>query len=162
MEAEPTGADAIGAGQDRVADAAVASDDVAVLGVGPWACRFPRLTTLRPRSGRLSALSLDALISLVERLQRADGSEQEQDDLLRRFTQSVRHSRAGDLIYWPERRAGGSFIEMTASEIVDAGLSYRATSTVPERSGGFHISVTLPARDSDRHGRLGPETQCVR
>jgi hypothetical protein len=84
-----------------------------------------------PRVSRPGALSRDELITLVEGLQRADGSEAEQDEALRRFSQSVPHPRAADLIYWPERRADDSFAAMTATEIVDAALSYRAIELGP-------------------------------
>jgi hypothetical protein len=84
-----------------------------------------------PRVSRPGALSRDELIALVERLQRADGTEAEQDDALRRFSQSVPHPCAGDLIHWPQRRADGSFAEMTPAEIVDAALAYRAIELGP-------------------------------
>jgi hypothetical protein len=84
-----------------------------------------------PRVSRPGALARDELVTLVERLQRADGAEVAQDEALRRFSQSLPHPRAADLIYWPERRADGSFAEMTATEIVDAALSYRAIELGP-------------------------------
>jgi hypothetical protein len=84
-----------------------------------------------PRVSRPGALSRDELITLVEGLQRAEGSEAEQDEALRRFRQSVPHPRAADLIYWPQRQAAGSFAEMTATEVVDAALSYRAIELGP-------------------------------
>ena len=84
-----------------------------------------------PRISRPGALSRDELIALVEKILRAEGTKAEHRELVRRFEQSVPHPRATGLIYWPERRADGSFIEMSAAEIVDLALSYRAIELGP-------------------------------
>ncbi|WP_211340197.1 bacteriocin immunity protein [Solirubrobacter pauli] len=55
-----------------------------------------------PRVSHPGALSRDELIALVEKILRADGTEAEHHELVRRFEHSVPHPRATDLIYWPE------------------------------------------------------------
>ena len=78
-----------------------------------------------PRLSRPGALSRDELVALVQRILDGDDAEDEQDRLVRTFEQSVVHPGASDLIYWPERRADGSWPEPTADEIVDAALAYK-------------------------------------
>lgn len=77
------------------------------------------------------ALSRDELIELVKRIQRVEGTEAEHHALVRLFEQSVPRPGASDLIFWPERRADGSFSEMSAAEIVDTALAYRAIELGP-------------------------------
>ena len=84
-----------------------------------------------PRVSGPGELSRDELIGLVERVQRAQGTESELAAMIRRFEQSVVRPGASDLIFWPKRRADGSFDEMTAAEIVDTALAYRAIELGP-------------------------------
>ncbi|MDA0170955.1 bacteriocin immunity protein [Solirubrobacter taibaiensis] len=84
-----------------------------------------------PPVSSLGALSRDELIDLVERILRVEGTETEHQALVRRFEQSVPRPGASDLIYWPERRADGAPHEMSAAQIVDAALAYRAIELGP-------------------------------
>jgi hypothetical protein len=56
----------------------------------------------------------------------AEGTEVEHLELVRRFEQSVPRPGASDLIFWPSRCADAPSPEMSAAEIVDTALSYRA------------------------------------
>ena len=78
----------------------------------------------RPLS-RPGALSREELVAIVQRILDGEGTEEEQDRLVRLFEESVTHPGASDQIFWPNRRADGSWPEPTAEEIVDAALAYK-------------------------------------
>ena len=63
------------------------------------------------------------LVRLVEFLMSAQGTEEEQAEVLRHLETRVLHPRVSDLIFWPQNE--GFDHELTASEVVDAALAYR-------------------------------------
>lgn len=79
----------------------------------------------RPRLSRPGALSREELVAIVQRILDGEGTEEEQDRLVRLFDESVTHPEASDLIFWPKRYPDGSWPEPTADEIVDAALAYK-------------------------------------
>lgn len=71
----------------------------------------------------ISSLERAELVRLVEYLRSAQGTEEEQSEVLRELECRVLHPRVSDLIFWP-RKAGFDH-ELTAPEVVDAALAYR-------------------------------------
>lgn len=67
----------------------------------------------------MASLSRSELIRLVERIMVGEGSEEEHDALIQELAENVRHPRVTDLIYYSEP-------ELTAEQVVDAALAYRA------------------------------------
>jgi hypothetical protein len=65
----------------------------------------------------LSRLRREALIELVRRVQRADGTEEEIDEWLHELESAVPHAQIGDLIFYPDK-------EMSPETIVDLALRY--------------------------------------
>jgi hypothetical protein len=65
-----------------------------------------------------SKLSREELITLVDKLLRAEGSEEEQAQWLRTVEENVPHPEVSDLIYHPE-------VPLTSTEIVEIALNYR-------------------------------------
>lgn len=63
------------------------------------------------------------LVSQVEFLMSAQGTEEEQSEVLRDLESRVLHPRVSDLIFWPQNE--GFDHEPTSSEVVDAALAYR-------------------------------------
>lgn len=59
----------------------------------------------------------EELVRLVERIQNADGTEEEIDAMIDRVQASVPHPALSDLIFYPEE-------EMTAEQIVEVALAY--------------------------------------
>jgi hypothetical protein len=64
----------------------------------------------------------DGLIGIVDRLLRADCSEEERPQLLDLLERSVPHPTVSDLIFYPV-----DGVELTAAEIVDRALAYEPT-----------------------------------
>ena len=69
------------------------------------------------------------LIELVGKLQRAEGTDEEQQAWLTMVEESVPHPQVSDLIYYPE-------VELSAEEIVDLALAYRPLALGPKSNGG--------------------------
>lgn len=61
--------------------------------------------------------SKEELVRLVERIQNAEGTEEEIDAMIEHFQASVPHPTVSDLIYYPDE-------EITAVQIVDVALAY--------------------------------------
>ena len=59
----------------------------------------------------------EELVQLVERIQTAEGTEEEIDAMLDSLQASVPHPAVSDLIFYPDE-------EMTAEQIVEAALTY--------------------------------------
>lgn len=59
----------------------------------------------------------EELVRLVERIQKAEGTEEEIDAMIDRLQESVPHPSVSDLIFYPEE-------EMTAEQIIDVALAY--------------------------------------
>jgi len=62
------------------------------------------------------------LVGIVDRLLRADSSEEERHELLDLLERNVPHPTVSDLIFYPP-----DGIELTAEEIVDRALGYQPT-----------------------------------
>lgn len=58
------------------------------------------------------------LIELVRRIMNAEGTEEEQDEMLDLFERSVPHPEISDLIFWDDRN-------LTPEEIVEEVLNYQ-------------------------------------
>lgn len=71
----------------------------------------------------ISAEERATLIRLVEFLMSAQGTEEEQAEVLRDLESRVLDPRVSDLIFWPQHE--GFDREVTALEVVDAALAYR-------------------------------------
>lgn len=59
----------------------------------------------------------DELVLLVKKIQNAEGTEKEIDNMIDRLQGSVPHPAVTDLIFYPE-------VEMTAEQIVEIALAY--------------------------------------
>ena len=73
-------------------------------------------------------LSRQELIDLVERIMRADGATEEEDDrLAQQFEESVVHPAALDLIFSPDKHFGEECRNKlpTPEQVVDAALAFR-------------------------------------
>lgn len=70
-------------------------------------------------------LERDQLILLVERIRRAEGTEDEEDQWLELINQSVPAPTGyvSDLIFWPNDH--GYTGELSSQEIIDRALSYK-------------------------------------
>lgn len=66
----------------------------------------------------MEQLTRQKLIALVDRIMKADGTEDEINNMISLLRASVRHPEVSNLIFYPDR-------EMTAEEIVDVALSYK-------------------------------------
>jgi hypothetical protein len=66
----------------------------------------------------VAQLSKQELVSVVQKLLDAAGTEEELDALLRLLERNVPHPEVSDLIYFPK-------VAMTADEIIEVALSYR-------------------------------------
>ena len=62
-------------------------------------------------------LTKEVLVRLVERIQNAEGTEKEIDDLIDLLQESVPYPNVSDLIFYSEN-------EMTAEEIVEVAMAY--------------------------------------
>lgn len=69
----------------------------------------------------MAALNRSELIELTQRIQNAEGSEGEIDELISCLESNVPHPRVLDLIFHP---ADG--MELSAEHVVDQALSHRA------------------------------------
>ncbi|ART78172.1 hypothetical protein B4U37_19940 [Sutcliffiella horikoshii] len=63
-------------------------------------------------------LTKEELVSIVEKILNADGSEEELDNLIDKVEASVPHPNVSDLIFWNEE-------ELSAEEIVNRALNYK-------------------------------------
>jgi len=106
------------------------------------------------RVSRPGALSCDALIDLVERMLRVDGTETEHRALVRRFEESVPRPGASESIYWPERRADGAPRELSAAEIVDSATRRRAPRRQRSQARRPAGSTIARSRTDCRAGRF--------
>jgi hypothetical protein len=64
-----------------------------------------------------SRVTKEELVRLVERIQNAEGTEEEIDAMIDQFQENVPRPDASDLIFYPEE-------EMTAEQIVEQALAY--------------------------------------
>ncbi|RAV17837.1 bacteriocin immunity protein [Paenibacillus contaminans] len=64
------------------------------------------------------ALSRSELISIVEKIMQAEGTEEELDELLDVLGKNVPHPEVSNLIFWNDQ-------ELSAEEVVDEALSYQ-------------------------------------
>lgn len=67
------------------------------------------------------ALDRDELLRIIRQLVAADGSEAEQDELIRVLRRAVMDPRVLDYIFWPDR-------SMNPEQILDRALAYRPIS----------------------------------
>lgn len=83
-------------------------------------------------------LTKQQLVVLVQRLMKADGTEEELDQIEGLVRSNVPHPAISDLIYYPK-------VEMTAEAIVEAALNYQ-----PIRLPGATSQETegVPKRES--------------
>ena len=63
-------------------------------------------------------LTREELVQLVERIQNAQGAEEEIDTMIDRLQASVPHPAVSDLIFYTDE-------EMTAQQIVEVALAYQ-------------------------------------
>lgn len=66
----------------------------------------------------MDKLSRAELIALVQKIESAEGTEEEQDEWMRLLERNVPDPAVSDLIYW-------TFPELTPEGIVDRALAYR-------------------------------------
>ena len=59
------------------------------------------------------------LVTIVQKLMVAEGTEEEQNEWLQIFADNVPYPQASDLIYWPDKD------DQSAEEIVDEALTYK-------------------------------------
>lgn len=64
-------------------------------------------------------LSKIQLIRLVQKIMKADGSEQEIDEMIGILEKNVPHPAISDLIFYPEKD------NVTAEEIIEEALNYK-------------------------------------